>query len=71
MNLTHLRLIKCIVMVDEIDVDATGKKSVRVRLGASANGTVYANDEKIKFAATPAETLKYQNIVIKFLEEEK
>lgn len=53
---------------DEIDVDATGKKSVRVRLGASANGTVYVNDEKIKFAATPAERYT-QNIVIKFEEE--
>ncbi|HWI49860.1 MAG TPA: RodZ domain-containing protein [Rummeliibacillus sp.] len=52
---------------DEIDVDATGKKSVRVRLGASANGTVYVNDEKIKFAATPAERYT-QNIVIKFEE---
>lgn len=53
---------------DEINVDATGKKSVRVRLGASANGTVYVNDEKIKFAATPAERYT-QNIVIKFEEE--
>ena len=52
---------------DEIDVDATGKKSVRVRLGASANGTVYVNGEKIKFAATPAERYT-QNIVIKFEE---
>jgi len=50
---------------DELDVDATGKKSVRVRLGASANGTVYVNDQKIKFAATPAERYT-QNIVIKF-----
>lgn len=52
---------------DEIDVDATGKKSVRVRLGASANGTVYVNGEKIIFAATPAERYT-QNIVIKFEE---
>lgn len=50
---------------DEVDVDAKGKKSVRVRLGASANATVYVNDEKIKFAATPAERYT-QNIVIKF-----
>ncbi len=50
---------------DELDVDAKGKKSVRVRLGASANGTVYVNGEKIKFAATPAERYT-QNIVIKF-----
>jgi cytoskeletal protein RodZ len=53
---------------DELDIDATGHKSVRVRLGASANGTVYVNDEKIKFAATPAERYT-QNIVIKFEEE--
>ncbi|WP_397537577.1 RodZ domain-containing protein [Rummeliibacillus pycnus] len=52
---------------DELDLDATGKKSVRVRLGASANGSVYVNGEKIKFAATPAERYT-QNIVIKFEE---
>lgn len=50
---------------DEVDIDAKGKKSVRVRLGASANATVFVNDEKIKFAATPAQRYT-QNIVIKF-----
>ncbi len=50
---------------EKVEVDAKGKKSVRVRLGASANGTVYVNNEKIKFAATPSERYT-QNIVIKF-----
>ncbi|MGX9133729.1 RodZ domain-containing protein [Rummeliibacillus sp. JY-2-4R] len=50
---------------EKVEVDAKGKKSVRVRLGASANGTVYVNDEKIKFAASPSERYT-QNIVIKF-----
>ncbi|MFG3612105.1 helix-turn-helix domain-containing protein [Rummeliibacillus stabekisii] len=54
---------------DVLEMDATGKKSIRVRLGASPNGTIYVNNEQIKFAASPTERYT-QNIVIKLEEEE-
>ncbi|OMC88750.1 hypothetical protein BK128_02080 [Viridibacillus sp. FSL H7-0596] len=54
---------------DVVEVDAKGKQSVRIRLGAAANANVFVNDEKLKLAASPSER-STQNIVINFSEKE-
>lgn len=54
---------------DVVEVDAKGKQSVRIRLGAAANAKVFVNDEKVKLAASPSERIT-QNIVINFSEKE-
>lgn len=54
---------------DVVEVDAKGKQSVRIRLGAAANAKVFVNDEKLKLAASPSER-STQNIVINFSEKE-
>lgn len=54
---------------DQIKENAKGKKSVRIRLGAAANGKVFVNGEEVKFVTSPSEQ-PTQNIVIKLAEEE-
>lgn len=54
---------------DKIEEDAKGKKSVRIRLGAAANGKIFVNDKEVKFV-TPASEKPTQNIIIKLAEEE-
>ncbi|MBQ0138602.1 MAG: helix-turn-helix domain-containing protein [Kurthia sp.] len=54
---------------DKIEEDIKGKKSVRIRLGAAANGKIFVNDEEVKFV-TPVTEQTTQNIVIKLAEEE-
>lgn len=54
---------------DKIEEDATGKESVRIRLGAAANGKVFINEKELKLV-TPASEQPTQNIVIKLAEKE-
>lgn len=54
---------------DQIKENAKGKQSVRIRLGAAANGKVFVNGEEIKFVTSPTEQ-PTQNIVIKMAEKE-
>lgn len=54
---------------DKIEENIKDKKSVRIRLGAAANGKIFVNDEEVKFV-TPVTEQTTQNIVIKLAEEE-
>lgn len=54
---------------DEVKVDAKGKESARIRLGAASAATVYVNDEEVKLV-TPASSEPTQNIEIKLAEKE-
>ncbi|MBK3494321.1 helix-turn-helix domain-containing protein [Viridibacillus sp. YIM B01967] len=54
---------------DIVEVDAKGKESVRIRLGAASNAKVFVNDEEVEYAIAPANR-PTQNIVIKFSEKE-
>lgn len=54
---------------DKVEVDAKGKESVRIRLGAAANGKIFVNNKEVKLV-TPATQETTQNIVIKFAEKE-
>lgn len=54
---------------DKIEEDLKGKKSVRIRLGAAANGKIFVNDKEVKLV-TPVTEQTTQNIVIKLAEEE-
>lgn len=54
---------------EEVEVDAKDKESVRIRLGAAANGKIFVNDKEVKLV-TPVTEQTTQNIVIKLAEEE-
>lgn len=54
---------------DKVEVDAKDKKSVRIRLGAAANGKIFVNDKEVKLV-TPVTEETTQNIVIKLAEKE-
>lgn len=54
---------------DKVEVDAKDKESVRIRLGAAANGKIFVNDKEVKLV-TPVTEETTQNIVIKLAEKE-
>ncbi|GEK31302.1 MAG: DUF4115 domain-containing protein [Kurthia sp.] len=54
---------------DKIEADAKDKKSVRIRLGAAANGKIFVNGKEVKLV-TPVTEQTTQNIVIKLAEKE-
>lgn len=54
---------------DKVEVDAKDKESVRIRLGAAANGKIFVNDKEVKLV-TPVTEQTTQNIIIKLAEKE-